>query len=170
MGAAVTWAGALGWATRGHAREHGETAFLRRLVRVEQASAVAYETIAEADFADARIERMATLFAEQEREHVQALNAALRDLGGRPPRPPDPGEIAGLDELGSQDDALELMIGLEEDLVTLYNRAAARFAGDALLRLGMQIACNDAQHLTVLRQQLGRRPVPDALVPEPLDG
>lgn len=129
---------------------------------LEQAAAIAYETIAGRDLLDGEVKRAATLFAQQEREHAAALVAALEDLGGSRPRPPKPGEIEGLAELGSQEDALGFAIKLENGLVATYREAAAKLESTALIRTAAQIIGNEAQHLVVLRQQLGEEAVPSA--------
>lgn len=138
-------------------------------IELEQRAAVAYETIAEGDLLDEEVRRAAELFATQERDHVDALTAAIEDLGGRAPSFPRPVEVVGLSTLGSQRQALELALALEGELVAAYVEAAGRLESTALLRTAAQILGNDAQHQAVLRQQLGHDPVPEALedgVPE----
>jgi rubrerythrin len=130
------------------------------VIGLEQRAAVAYATIANGGLLDEEVRRAADAFAEQERDHVEALTAAVEDLGGR--APDDPVEVEGLGALASQREALELAIDLEDQLIRAYVDAAGRLASTALRRTAVQILGNEAQHLAVLRQQLGQDPVPDA--------
>lgn len=144
------------------AAESGDIEIVEQAVELEQAAAIAYDAIAGRDLLDGEVKKAATLFAEQQREHVAALVAALEDLGGSRPGPHAPEEIEGLAELGSQEEALRFAIELEDELVATYRDAAATLESAAVLMTAAQIVGNAAQHLVVLRQQLGEDPVPSA--------
>jgi hypothetical protein len=88
------------------------------------------------------------LFARHSREHAEGLEQALRNRGGRPPEPP---RAAG----GS---ALQL----EQRAVAACNRAAGELRDTRLLPTFAAIMANHGQHLVVLRQALGRDPIPAA--------
>lgn len=139
-----------------------DAAIVVELLELEQRAGRAYQAISKRRLVEPELIRAIDLFADQEREHVAALSAALEDLGGSPPKPPRREEIEGLGDLESEKDALEFAIGLENELVRAYDDAAGRFARSDLLLLAAQIVCNQAQHLAVLRQQLGEEPIPDA--------
>lgn len=131
-------------------------------IKLEQRAAVAYETIASGEYLEEEVRRAAELFARQEHDHVDALTAALEDLGGASPERPKVVDVEGLSALESQRGALDLAIRIEGELVRAYLEAAAGLESTALLRTAAQILGSDAQHLVVLRQQLGEDPVPDA--------
>jgi rubrerythrin len=140
----------------------GDVPVLQRALRLEQTLAVAYEFVAESGELEPEVQEAALLFAGQEREHAEALTSALLDLGGTPERPPEPDLIEGLVALTSQPAMLEFLVELERDAVAVYGGAAMELTAPDLLKTGAQIVCNEAQHLVVLRQQLGEEAVPAA--------
>ena len=160
-GGALAATAHLGLATRATAQA-GDARLLKRAVRLEQEAAVVYETLAEGDVLDDEVAAAAEAFAGQQREHVLALTAALEDAGQEAPPPPRPDAIDGLEEAESQAEGLALAVDLENALIRAYGRISESPAGEAVLRTTVQIACNAAQHLVVLRQQLGEPPLPEA--------
>ena len=144
------------------AKAEGDAAILERAIELERTAVIVYRTAASGDLLDAEVRKAAELFAQQEAEHADALIAALSDLGGTAPKPPKAADVAGLDELDSQDEVLEFAIELENMAVVAYDDAAARLTRADLLKTTAQIVSNEAQHLVVLRQQLGEDPVPSA--------
>lgn len=143
--------------------EDDDVATLERLIELEQRAAVAYRAMAdEGDLLDEEVRVAVEEFARQEDEHAEALIAALEDRGGAAPDPPRPDDVEGLDDLDSQEDALQLAIDLESALVRAYGDAAETFAAFELLKTCAQILGAEGQHLVVARQQLGDDPVPEA--------
>jgi rubrerythrin len=165
-------AGAAGLAPAEPARaEGGDPALLERALRLELAAQVLYAELAEGDLLDEELVAAAELFAEQQREHVAALTAALEDAGEKAPPPPEASEIEGLDEAGSQSEALELAVDVENALIRAYGEIAETSSDPAVLKTITEIAANAAQHLVVLRQQLGEPPLPeDVETGEPGEG
>ena len=147
-----------------------DAAILGRLLEIEQALAVAYEAAAASDIVDAEVEPALELFADQEREHAETLASALADLGGTPPGPPRPDEVNGLEKLLSQSAMLEFFVAREREAIALYGEAATLLAVPDLLKTGAQIVGNEAQHLVVLRQQLGEEPVSEVFTSGTLGG
>jgi rubrerythrin len=139
-----------------------DVATLERLVELEQRAALAYREMAEGDLLEEEVRAAAELFADQEDEHVEALAAALADRGGRVPDPPAAADVEGLEDLSSQEEALELAIDLENALVRAYGEAAEAFEAPELIKTCAQILGSEGTHLVVARQQLGRDPVPEA--------
>jgi rubrerythrin len=138
----------------------GDVLVLERALELEQTLAVAYESAAGGELLEPEVREAAELFVDQEREHADALTAALVDLGGTASAPPSPEEIEGLVGLGSQADLLEFLAGLERDAIALYGAAATELTAPDLLKTAAQIVGNEAQHLVVLHQQLGEEAVP----------
>ena len=122
-------------------------AVLEELIRLEQRAVVAYTA--------AKSVTVARLFAEQSQQHADALTRALRARGGSPPAQP-----TGAADAPGLADALEL----ESTAVAAYYNALGRVKAPELLPTLASIMANRAQHLVVLRQQLGRNPLPDAFV------
>jgi rubrerythrin len=134
---------------------------LERALEVERRLVVSYEFAAQGDLLDSEVREATQLFAEQEREHAEALRSALIDLGVDPGPPPAAAEIEGLTDVDSQPAVLEFLVALEREAIAIYEAAAGELTAPDLLRTGAQIAANEAQHLVVLRQQLGEEAVPD---------
>jgi rubrerythrin len=135
---------------------------LAAAIRLEQSAVVVYATAATSGLLGPRLEAVARRFRDQEQEHADALTAALRQIGGRPPLPPRPAQIAGLRALRTREQVLSFAVDLELEAVAAYYEAHQKLADPALLRTGAQIMANEGQHLVVLRQALGRQPLPDA--------
>lgn len=138
-----------------------EADVLERAVKLEQTAVVAYGAAVEDGLLRQPLAELARLFRGQEREHADALTAALEDLDRKPPRPPTPEEV-GLRRLASQDDVLRFLIEHENRTVVAYIDAQRRLEDEALLGTVAQIMANDGQHLVVLRQALGEDAVPAA--------
>jgi hypothetical protein len=134
---------------------------LQSLAVVEQLIAFAYGHLV--DVAALSPSTAASLrgFLAQEREHVQLLSTALRDLGEAPPPAPASvdsadRQLAALHVSGSlpgvktEDDALRYLIGVETLAEGAYYSAMSRLSDDRLLVLAAQVMCCEAQHWTAL--------------------
>lgn len=144
------------------AQAEDDAAILEGAIELEQTAVVVYATAAESGLLDPEVEKAAKLFGDHEQEHADALIAALSELGGNAPEPPGAAEIDGLDGLASQDEVLNFAIEIENMAIVAYGDAATQLESAELIQTGAQIVANEAQHLTVLRQQLGENPVPEA--------
>lgn len=144
------------------AKSEGDAGILEAAIGLEQTAVVTYETAAKSGKLKPPVEAAARLFQTQEQEHALALTAALQDLGGTPPAAPKAADVEGLSDLKNQNDILNFAIELENMGVVAYVDAAAKLRSPELVKTGAQIVSNEAQHLVVLRQTLGRDPVPAA--------
>jgi rubrerythrin len=138
-----------------------DAAILERALKLEQTAVVAYDAALESGLLRQPLAELARRFRGQEREHANALTAALEDLDRKAPRPPTPEQV-GLGRLEGQDDVLRFLIELENMTVVAYIDVQRRLEDEALLRTVAQIMANEGQHLVVLREALGNDPVPDA--------
>jgi rubrerythrin len=138
----------------------GDLEIVERALKLEERLAASYAMAARGELLEEEVREAAELFAAQEREHADALRAALVDLGGAVPELPATSRIDDLGEIGSQRALLELLAGLEREAIAFYDEAATRLTAPDLLKTGAQIVGSEAQHLAVLRQQLGQEPVP----------
>jgi hypothetical protein len=118
---------------------------LERALAVERRLAALYSR---ADFDQAR------LFGEQCREHVSGLELALRNRGGRPRTGPDPAPA---------ENGRAAALRLETDAVAACFRATGGVRDGRLLPAFAAIMANHGQHLVVLREALGRDPLPNPL-------
>lgn len=145
------------------AKARGDAAVLEAAIELEQRAVLAYTTLAERG----KLGPVARLFAEHEQEHADALRRSLRERGGSPPpRPERAADVPGLVEAAAGD-ALEVTtfaIELETMAVAAYFDAQAELRSPQLLTTAASIMANQAQHLVVLRQALGRNPLPRAFV------
>lgn len=148
------------------AQTRGDAEVLEAAIGMEQAAEFAYTAIADSGKLG-RLDPVARLFAQQEQEHAGALTRALRDRGGSPPAKPTSAEdVPGLVEAtgGSPREVMAFAGELETAAVAAYYNALAKLEAPELLSMAASIMANEAQHLAVLRESLGRVAVPDAFV------
>jgi rubrerythrin len=160
-GAAVT-AAALPDVALAQDKKAMNIAALTSSLRAVQAAVVSYEAIANGSLLRSSAENTFRTFLEHEREHAQALGEALGQMGGREPAPPLRAQIPGLTSLRSEQQAIELAIGLERRALSTYYRAASQLKDANALKTLMSVMGCDGQHVTVLRQMAGRPAVPRA--------
>jgi hypothetical protein len=94
-------------------------------------------------------------FRAQEQEHVNAIVKALRGFGE--PAEPEQEEIES-EDLKTQAEALEFLYEVESVSVAGNLRAISHLTSSWPRSLLGSIAANQAQHLVVLRRQLGADP------------
>jgi rubrerythrin len=140
----------------------GDAAILASAIRLENTAVAAYAAAVKSGLLTSPVRRAAALFGSQEAAHAAALTAALRDMGGTPPAGTDSKLLAKLSGLRSERQVLEFAIELEAMAVAAYHDAARKLRDLRLLQTGAQIMANEGQHLVVLRQALGKNPVPNA--------
>ena len=103
----------------------------------------------------------AAQFLSQELAHVTELKGLIKQAGGTPARP------APSYELGhpkTKEDVLMLLHGVEQAQMTAYLHAITVLTPGRLRGAAAAILANHAQQASVLRLDLGLRPVPSALV------
>ncbi len=100
-------------------------------------------------------------FLEQEQEHADALAAAIEDAGGRPNRAKSSYDFP---ELRSQTDVLRFAVDLEHTAIAAYIDALPKLSQGELRATAAAIITNEAEHVAVLLDALGRNPLPAAFV------
>ena len=110
-----------------------------------------------------RGERLAIVkgFLEQEQEHADGLAGAIKDLDGTPNRAKSRYDFP---VLGSEADVLRFAIDLENTAIAAYIDALPKFSDKPLRSMAASIITNEAEHVSVLLEALGREPVPGAFV------
>lgn len=133
---------------------------LSAAIQLEQTAVAVYGAAAASSALDAGTLGVVKLFRSQEQEHADALIAALRQLGGKPPAPPraPPGAVEGK----SAQQILTFAIALEEMAVAAYFDAQQKLKDPKLLQTSASIMANEGQHLVVLRTAADKPPVPNA--------
>jgi len=144
------------------AQAEGDVEVLLAAIRLEQTAVVAYGTAASSGLLDRPFLATTRLLRGQEREHADALVAALRQLGGTAPPAPRARDVPGLRDLRDQREVAAFALELEKMVVAAYHQAHQKLRAAALLRTSAQIMANEGQHLVLVRQAMNRPPVPDA--------
>ena len=139
-----------------------DAAILASAIRLENTAVAAYAAAVNSGVLTPQFRRTAALFGRQEAEHAAALTAALKGLGGTPPAGADAKLLAPLKRARSQRQVAQFAIELETMAVAAYHDASKKLQQARLLQTAAQIMSNEGQHLAVLRQALGRNPVPNA--------
>ena len=154
--------------------------FLVHAIGLEQIAALAYSTAADANGVEAKLSTTLDRFRDQEQAHATALRSAIDELGSDPPDAPNsPSDTAvfdgvdglddatasdlkdllsGLDGLKSTDEYLDYLEKLEREQLDLYLGAAQGLDSEDLSTSGAEIAGCEAEHLVVLRGELGDKP------------
>ncbi|MDQ3586923.1 MAG: ferritin-like domain-containing protein [Actinomycetota bacterium] len=142
------------------ARPTGDRDVVLGLLALERRSVLVYEQLVRSGKLSGSAAAAAKLFLRQERRHVDALTQALRSTEatslGVPPRPQEP--------RGDSGELIRLAVEHEEECIRAYYEAHAKLRSRTLLGTAAGVMANEAQHLAVLRQLLGRDPSPVAFV------
>ncbi len=120
----------------------------------------------EADFYDKAVKKaglrgelktMARQFGDAEQEHVDALTATIKDLGGTPVKTP-----SFTFPISDEASFLKLAVTLEDTGVSAYNGAAPSIKSAKVLGAAGSIVQIEARHAAAVRQQADKAPAPDA--------
>jgi hypothetical protein len=132
-------------------------------VAAEQTSMVALEAIANGGLLDDRSRAVVRLLLAHATEHAELMAEEYEDaLDDEPPLPPSRTGIPGLAGLRRQGDALRLAARLHETAIAAHLAALRRTHKAELVKTIAGVLGSDGQSLVVLRQLLGRVPVPSA--------
>jgi len=104
---------------------------------------------------------IAKRFLEQEQEHADGLAAAIKSADGVPNRAKSSYDFP---VLRTQADALRFAVDLENTAIAAYIDALPKLSETDLRATAASIITNEAEHLSVLLDALGRDPVPSAFV------
>jgi hypothetical protein len=146
----------LGISAEALARARDDRAIVIAAIDLEQRAAAAYDAAAGGGKLPPALARLARHLRDQEQEHADGLARALRGLGGRRPARPDPPPAVPSGRAFG-----DFALALENRLIRAYYDAVPRLRPGLRQPLGSIMAC-EAQHLVVLREALGRDPLPVA--------
>ncbi len=110
--------------------------------------------------ASGELKSLVDLIAKDEDEHVKALTATIKQLGGKPVAEPKfdfPYDSTG--------EFLELAQTFEDTGVSAYNGAAPQIKSKDVLAAAGSIVQVEARHAAAIRLQNGAEPSPDAFDP-----
>jgi Ferritin-like domain len=156
-----------------------ETQRLQRLVGLELLLLYCYRYVLGSSILDSRTRRRLSPFADHERAHIAALETHLKARGGVAPSGPDSTKTANrylanrnvagrLGQLKGSQDALNLLLRLEQVTIGAYFVALIEVDDTKLISLVCQIMANEAQHDAVIGLSMPKgtpaRAVPYGLV------
>jgi hypothetical protein len=138
-------------------RDARDAQILGGLTRLEEESHGIYSTSARDKTLGTRLRALLAEMAKQEQAHVDALNAALK-------RNPS---AAGwtMKVVEGRAAVLRRASAQEQRLLAAAESATSELSKAGLVSLVASIMANDAQHLALLRLELGKDPLPSAFVP-----
>ena len=130
------------------------------LIGLENTLVVVYEAALKSGALSDENRELANVFARQSAEHAKLLRRLLTSAA--PPRPPRPGEVAGLDEVKTGRRFIEVAGNFENQAYLGYIDALDSATEKGAFLLLSQLAASTAQHLALLREALGHVPAPSA--------
>ena len=140
----------------------GDIDILNFALTLEYLEAAFYEKAAGVKGLTSEVAGYVKTFGDEEQEHVDALTATIRDLGGMPVEAP--GVDFG-DAFSSADKFIALAITLEDTGVSAYNGAAPMIESKDLLATAGGIVQVEARHAAAIRYAAGEDPAPEAFDP-----
>jgi hypothetical protein len=136
---------------------------VRDSVAAEQASAVAFEAIANSDVLDEGAAATMRVLLDHSKTHATVLaDAYERATSEDPPLPPRRAEIPGVKGIRTRRGALRLAERIEDAVVATHLDTARLTRNSTILKLVGGAMGTDAQHLVMLRELLGEHGAPDA--------
>jgi hypothetical protein len=136
----------------------GDIAVLNRLLDLERHTIAAYA--AGIPLLGHSAGKAAKQFLGQELAHAGTLAGLIKQAGGKAP---PPRASYDLGHPATSADVLALLHRLEGEQLAFYLQMLPALSPGRLRSTAAAIMANDAQHLAVIRQALGRPPVPSAL-------
>ena len=103
------------------------------------------------------VKKLASEFGKNEAEHVDALTATVKKLGGKPPKKP-----TFTFPVKDEESFLKLAVTLEDTGVSAYNGAAPMIKSKDVLEAAGTIVQIEARHAAAIRLAAGEDPAPEA--------
>ncbi|HEY5976288.1 MAG TPA: ferritin-like domain-containing protein [Solirubrobacterales bacterium] len=143
--------------------EGGDVGILNFALTLEYLEAKFYEEAKTRAKPNRELTELIDLIAEDEKQHVEALEATIKQLGGKPVAEPK-FDFPYSDSAGF----LKLAQTFEDTGVSAYNGAAPAIKSKAVLASAGSIVQVEARHAAAIRLQNKQEPSPEAFDP-PLD-
>jgi hypothetical protein len=135
---------------------------LNQLLDVEHLVATAY--IAAIPLLTGHPQRAAKHFLDHETQHIQELEKLVRKAGGQPPSAKPSYDLG---HPSSATELLELLRRVEDRAIGAYLAAIPKLSLGEARQSATSILAVEAQHTSIIRRDLGLRPVPGPLVAGP---
>jgi len=144
----------------------GDIAIVNYALTLEHLESAFYQQVLESgEVKDPKIGEIAKSISEDEMEHVSALTATVKQLGGKPaPAPKTAFEdvIAGGPQM-----ILETAASVENLGAAAYLGQAGNIKNKEILAAALSIHSNEGRHAAVLNQAIGKSLVPDGAFAKP---
>ncbi len=125
------------------------------------------EVLESGQIKDAKLGKVATLISKDEDEHVVALTALVKQLGGKPA--PKPETNFGPTIEGGPDKILQTAASVENLGAAAYLGAAPMIKSPDVLAAALSIHSVEARHAAALNTVVGKSIVPDGAFAKPAD-
>jgi rubrerythrin len=143
--------------------EGGDVGILNFALTLEYLESTFYDEAKTRAGAKGELKSLISLLADDEKQHVEALTATIKQLGGKPVAEPK-FDFAYDDTAGF----LKLAQTFEDTGVSAYNGAAPSIKSKEVLAAAGGIVQVEARHAAAIRLQNGEEPAPEAF-DSPLD-
>jgi serine-rich repeat adhesion-like glycoprotein len=140
--------------------EGGDVGILNFALTLEYLESTFYEEAKKRAGASGELKSLVNLLAEDEKQHVEALTATIKQLKGKPVAEPK----FSFDYSGTGG-FLKLAQTFEDTGVSAYNGAAPSIKSKEVLAAAGSIVQVEARHAAAIRLQNGTEPAPDAFDP-----
>ena len=115
---------------------------------------------------DPKVGALAKKFGETEQEHVDALTAAVRKLGGTPAAKPSASFQSVID--GGPKKILQTAAAVENLGAAAYLGQAGNIQNKEILAAALSIHSVEARHAAALNELIGGQPLPDGAFAKPM--
>jgi rubrerythrin len=142
----------------------GDMGILGYALTLEYLEAQFYADAAKSGKLSSKVAPVAKMFGEQEAEHVAALEATIKKLGGKLPAKP-----TGKFPLDSEKAILDLAATVEDLGAAAYLGQAGNIKNMEVLAAALSIHTVEARHAAVLNNVVGKPIAPDGAFAKPAD-
>lgn len=150
-----------GWASMSSSSEAGDAQILNVALALEFEAIAAYGVGAKSGLLKGQVLKLALQFRGQHRAHAEALQGAIRGMGGRAVTPKPVADYHfPVSTLHSQADVVRFAAGLEKAAAMAYLGTVPDFHNRGLAKTAASIMGDETMHWAVLRGALGENPVP----------
>jgi rubrerythrin len=142
---------------------NNDVTILNTALALEHEGIAAYQVGAETGLLQKPALALAVQFQGQHKQHADALEKAIKKLGGTPVTPRKDYEFPK-NKLKTQTDVLAFAATMEKGAASAYLGTIPILTERDLARQLASILGDETMHWAILRQALGQNPVPDAFI------
>jgi rubrerythrin len=155
-----------GGSSSGGGASKGDIAILNYALTLEHLESAFYQQVLDSgQIKDPKVGDVAKSISEDEMEHVEALTATVKQLGGKPAKAP---QTAFEDVIaGGPQMILETAASVENLGAAAYLGQAGNIKNKDILAAALSIHTNEGRHAAVLNQVVGKTIVPDGAFAKP---